>query len=387
MLRITKKVILFIIIVLAVLNCGCWDREEIEERGFILGLGLDLTNTEEGNGFSVTQQEANPKNIAGGEQSTGGTGEGAFYNITTFSKDSIYDAIIESNTRMSHKPYYAHLRAVVIGEKLARNGIMDALDLIIRYRQIRDTVKIYVTPTEAKKVLEIKPRLEPVNALYITRLAELEEGSFDYSGAYINIGNVARKIHEGASFFIPRIDAGKNEVELVGAGLFKADKLVGWLTYPEINGILWVLNKVSKSLITVGTPFESSGRAVVYSTDNNITKTYIKLDDNKKLTFYIKVRNEGRLVENQKQMPVIKKEYIEEIEKNVSRIISMRIRNSIRLLQEKYNADVVGISKDLHRRYPKYWNEVKDVWEEEVFPEVNINIEVQSFIRRIGVGR
>jgi Ger(x)C family germination protein len=385
--RTAKIQLIIIIVILTVLNCGCWDREEIEERGFILGLGLDFINTEEGEGFSVTQQEADPKNIAGGEQSTGGTGKGAFYNITTFSKESIYDAIVESDTRMSHKPYYAHLRVIVIGEKMAKKGIIDALDLITRYRQIRDTVKIYVTPIEAKKILEIEPRIEPVNALYLARLAEVEEGNFDYSGAYIDIGDVVRRIHEDASFFIPRLAAGKNEVELIGAGLFKTDKLVGYLSYPEVNGILWSLNKVKKALVTIDIPFDDSEKAAVYSTDNNTTKTFIKLDENNDITYYIKVRNEGRLAENQKQMSIMKKEYIEELEKEVSLIIAERIRHAISLLQQKYRADVIDMGRNLQKRYPKYWDEIKDVWEEEIFPEVNINIEVQSFIRRVGVGR
>jgi spore germination protein KC len=76
-------------------------------------------------------------------------------------------------------------------------------------------------------------------------------------------------------------------------------------------------------------------------------------------------------------------EEIKKVEEAIEKSIKEEVENSLKTLQEKYQADVVGIGKELERQKPKEWEKVKDHWEE-VFETLPISIDVQINIRRIG---
>ena len=52
-------------------------------------------------------------------------------------------------------------------------------------------------------------------------------------------------------------------------------------------------------------------------------------------------------------------------------------------MQHKLKADIVGFSKEFYRKYPKQWKVIENHWDE-VFPEVEVNINVKAHIRREG---
>jgi len=45
-------------------------------------------------------------------------------------------------------------------------------------------------------------------------------------------------------------------------------------------------------------------------------------------------------------------------------------------------ADIFGFGEALHRKYPGLWKQVRQRWEEEVFPEVPVSVEVTARLRR-----
>ena len=49
----------------------------------------------------------------------------------------------------------------------------------------------------------------------------------------------------------------------------------------------------------------------------------------------------------------------------------------------KLHADIVDFSKEFYRKYPKQWKVVENHWDE-VFSEVEVNINVKAHIRREG---
>ena len=52
-------------------------------------------------------------------------------------------------------------------------------------------------------------------------------------------------------------------------------------------------------------------------------------------------------------------------------------------MQHKLNADIVGFSKEFYRKYPKQKKTIEDHWDE-IFPEVEVNINIKAYIRREG---
>lgn len=64
--------------------------------------------------------------------------------------------------------------------------------------------------------------------------------------------------------------------------------------------------------------------------------------------------------------------------------IRNRIELALRQVQHEMKVDIFGFAKEFHRQYPKEWESVKDRWEE-VFPEVEVTMDIEAYIRRPGL--
>lgn len=68
------------LLLLPVLLTGCWERKELNELAFVLGLGLDKVE----DGYMVTMQVVIPSSIT--SQSAGGSGEAVYPSCSIASR-------------------------------------------------------------------------------------------------------------------------------------------------------------------------------------------------------------------------------------------------------------------------------------------------------------
>src|SRR5207253_4416944 len=114
---------------------GCWSSKELNELSIVTALGIDKTE----NGYLVSAQIINPGEIAG-KTSSGRT------EVIRFMKsgNTILEAIRKLATDSPRKIYVSHLRVVVFGEKLAREGIGKTLDILSRDHEMRSDFYLMV---------------------------------------------------------------------------------------------------------------------------------------------------------------------------------------------------------------------------------------------------
>lgn len=124
-----------LIFTLFLLLTGCWDRIEIEERGFVVGIAIDMPKTKEigkkqekespdkpkaKGRYVLTQQMVVPGELSGSGNAQGGTGSGKAYLNVTAEGETLFDIIREVAARTSRSPYYVHFKTLVISEEVAR---------------------------------------------------------------------------------------------------------------------------------------------------------------------------------------------------------------------------------------------------------------------------
>ena len=83
-------------------------------------------------------------------------------------------------------------------------------------------------------------------------------------------------------------------------------------------------------------------------------------------------------------MELDKDETIKELEKQLRNEIEEEVQAAIKTLQEE-KSDVFGLGEYINIEEKNYWKKIKDKWEEEIFPESKVNIEVHATIRRTGM--
>jgi len=129
--KIVCKSLLFLATVF--LLSGCWDRKELEDRAYVIGLGLDHSKAEDK--IKVTMLIGNPE--VGSVQGGGGSTEKP-REILSFDANDFLSAKSTANVVISRQISYDLLKIIVVSEELAKDPkfvtwIYDAL----RDREIR----------------------------------------------------------------------------------------------------------------------------------------------------------------------------------------------------------------------------------------------------------
>ncbi|MCL6615265.1 MAG: hypothetical protein K6U03_11755, partial [Firmicutes bacterium] len=149
---------------------GCWDREEVENLGLVLALGIDSLPKQR---VEVTVQVAIPISLSpsgGGAGAGGGGGGGAPAQVVTKTANSLPEAFRAINRTLSRRITLAQNRLIVFGEETAKKGLRPYLGLLARYREFRRTMQIVVAKGRAKEVLSIRPELEKNPSEYLLDL-------------------------------------------------------------------------------------------------------------------------------------------------------------------------------------------------------------------------
>ncbi|ASN07024.1 Ger(x)C family spore germination protein [Virgibacillus necropolis] len=379
-----RKMCLLIISSLVFLLSGCWDQVNIEDRGFVVGISLDLLEKKGDDNYTLKKMEqiVVPAGLGGSMQ--GGGQQKAFTNITA-SGESIFEISRKFAAKTSKTPFYEHLKVIVVSEEIAKTPQLfeSIMDVYIRNNEMRRSVKVVVSKDEAKNVLGVEPEAESLPAVYIDSVMEINSKTLDIFDP-VEMGEIHQLLLTKSSYVIPRVIPEDNRVKNKGAAVIHGhtSKMVGVLTGNETVG----LNLITKSNTGGYIKFEIEDRLMIYEVEN--TKSSIKIDvkDKDNITINIKIDAEGSIAEMFGSETLLKPERFKEIEKNVSKQIEKHARRTIEKAQQELNADIFEFDEKLKQRHYDKWQKIKDDWDqgENLFANCTINVSANAIVRGTG---
>nr|WP_250637743.1 Ger(x)C family spore germination protein [Paenibacillus polymyxa] len=251
---------LLLTLLVPMLLSGCWERQELNEMAFVLGMGLDKAES----GYKVTLQVVIPSAIA--SQAAGGTGgAGVPVIVSTFTVPTIYEAQRKYSLESARAGYYGHIRILVIGEELARAGISEALDMMKRSREPRnDYYAMVAKDTTAEDVLKV---LTPLERLPASKLYNSLDKSYKTSGKTVAVSlnqfiedllyegknpvltgvKMSGSVSEGEKKSNVEDSSPTAKLQYSNIAVFRKDKMIGWLSDNETIGYNYITNNVVKS--------------------------------------------------------------------------------------------------------------------------------------------
>lgn len=365
---------MLIIFTSATVPSGCWDRMEIGSITFPVAMAIDR-NAQTG---MIDLHAQVIRTSIGPEGQIVKTHETLETNGRTLSQ-AMYRMTDHAEQRISWK----HINVIVISENFARQGLAEAMDLLSRFTQIRGTSYLLVTAEDLKELLHADPKVDigvptPLMGIGISgeRTAKTEAVSLkDFFSAYLS---------EGREPVIPKVGIARRgrdriELEFNELGVFKRDKLVGFITQEETMGLLWVVQKTTSGNLTIPCSGEENG---IISINPLLTRTRIIPVVTDKLRIKIEVRAEYNLIEM--TCPVdMTIDSVNEINRKVEEYVKKHIEQTIERTRKEFDLDVFGFGEKVYRKYPQYWYENKDNWIE-IYRDAEINITVQAQMRRTG---
>jgi spore germination protein KC len=392
-----KPFIILCMILSTVLLSGCWDRAELQDLDIVNAIGIDEGGDNLENRYRVTVQVINEGQIA---SAAGQGGKAQVAPVTTYSAtgSTVAEALRKIAPKSPQELFFPHVQLMVIGEELARKkGIQDLFDWIERDSKFRTLFPILIVRNNtAKTLLQITTPLEDVPSAkiigglesttkiwgeYASTRADQVIQQLGGEGANLTGVQITGDPKEGNKLTNVQQISPKTTMEIRGLAIFKKGRLKKWLDEDAARGATWINNELKKTIVDLNCEKKKKGIAVDVMRSNTKIKSEIK---NKKPVIQITVRSEGHISEVHCPIDLGKHETIEKLENQMEKEIKDEVMVALKDAK-KQKTDIFRFSEYINRENPKLWKKINKKWDDEIFPETEVNVNVQAFIRRSGL--
>ncbi|MEL3972497.1 Ger(x)C family spore germination protein [Rossellomorea oryzaecorticis] len=353
-----KKVLVCgIAMVLSFLSSGCVEREILDDLYIETGKGYDLVEDNTIRGTAMFPVYKPDKSIE---------------NMTLSAEATSTREVLETLARMSQQPLVrGGLDAVVIGEELAKKGVIDIADSLQRDPSIGARVYMMVSKGDAREILQGQYGIRG-NGMYISNLLkqnikrrELPETNLHmFLFDYYQLGQtpylpIIRKISD-------------NTLKVDGIALFHKDKMVDTIPAEDMFFFKILVDKISEGshVVRLDQEQKRDGQKVEASITSLKAKHKIKVTYKKnpvKVTIKIKIK--GIIKEYTGERLTPKK--ITDIEKTMEKDIEDKAMQMLTKFQ-KIGVDPIGIGQI--QKHGVRGFDIKE-WESKLYPNVQFNVE------------
>ncbi|MGC5326921.1 Ger(x)C family spore germination protein [Brevibacillus sp. SYSU BS000544] len=356
------------------LLAGCLGKMEINDMAMVMAVGLD--KGEKPGMFKITAEIARPGDARGSTGApTGQTGE-PIYSVVAEGK-SIFEAIRNLARFTSRRIFWAHNFIIVINEDLARQGIHEIIDFFSRNHELRMRTWVVVTPEKAGEVVSTITGMDVIPGQSMDKLFRYSEivaeapktDLMTLQAAYLShtthpiLARVVLK-ERGISNKKPEEFGSIKQVELSGTGVFHDDKLIGVLNPNQTRGLLWFVENVKSSIVTLPCPEDPKSSITFELKDQSFDLTPHFEEGN--VSFTANLTTYGDMVEVGCTVTEDQQKLMKEMERELETVLKKEIEEVVRLAQKKYKSDFMELGKVFQNRYPQEWKVLKDSWDEEL---------------------
>ncbi|MGO4532268.1 Ger(x)C family spore germination protein [Paenibacillus sp. 2TAF8] len=382
------RVMLSLIVILPLLS-GCWDRQELNQLGIMLGLGVDR----EGDKIKVSAQVVVPREVAKGQ---GGQGTPVVqYQATGHTLLEAIQKLTETSPRVI---FMAHIRVLIFGEEFARkNGIYDVIEALLREPDVRPDYYVMVArKTTASKILNVLTPLDNLPAEKLFNALDISAKSWaptttvtsDKLMQYILTPSMSPVITGVEHVGNPEISGEIKNIESIkspgvlhfsGLSVFKKEKLIGWLSEDDSKGYNYIRDNVKSTIGPVTCP---KGGYVTLKTLRASTDHKVKMVGGEpQITVKANIVSVVGSVDC--EMEIGSMEAIKQLEQLAEDRIKELMKGTVSLVRSKYKVDIFGFGQDIYHKYPKLYKREEQNWDK-YFQNLDIKYEAKVQIRRIG---
>ncbi len=387
---------LALLLVVLLVGSGCWDRKEIEDIGFVLGMGLD--QGPDGT-MEITFQLANPRAISGGAGVGGGAGGGGQEKsppllVERIRETTVHEAVRSLEVKTNRRVSLVQLRVLVMGRKLAQAGLAATVGAIVRSREVRQTLMVMMADGTAEEILRLNPAMERDPSLFLEDLTRraYERTAWaprvhlhDFMVGYETLGKepILPIVH--ASRTDPALNGAPADTkpELRGTVVFSRDRIACELTPSETEMLLMLARRSRSFVETLPLPDEP-GRLLSLEVSTESQQVAVDLAGAEP-RFTIQVRLEGEIREAE-ALPDrwATPDGIQRLGDALTDRLAGKANRLLKRLQQDCKADALGLGTRLQTRFVDYGAWERYDWPSH-FPRATITAQIQTYIRRTGM--
>ena len=361
-------------------NIAFMGRTEMDRIEFIRAVGVDKSPNKD-NSIRLT--------IATQSVTSGGKSGQQKESEILFSEGStVFDAVRDFWNHMDKRPFWGHLEYVIIGEEAAKEGLSEYLDFFSRDPEVRLNLRVFLVQGQGAE--EVIKKVNVENKFIFDRLEGVSENQWGQS-----VSNPVKLLevmyildNENLSLYLPCIRLGEftdyqggdskaKDLIMGGFGIFKEDKLTGYLDDKMGRGLNWLRNSINSGVIVVKSP---KGNDISLEIIDSNTK-FMPQIINEQLTVTIKVRMTSNIAEISSEEDIFTGRIIEYLENQQGHIIKEEIESVINYGQDR-GLEFFGTLYAIQHKYPIEWEDIYLKNWKDVFSNIKYTVVVESKINR-----
>ena len=356
--------------VLGIFCTGCWNYREINNMSIVAGAAIDKTSDGK---YKLSIEIIDLKAAVGVEAQVHSK------KLECYGA-SIVDAVRNAISFNANKLYWGHTEILIISKDVAKEGIVQILDVFSRDPEFRLSIDILVSKEDtAEEILDSQSITTEVRSYELNKMLDLEKEL--EKAPKVEIYEFINSLGEsGISSVMPVVGllnhSGQETSQLSGPAVFNKDKLRYMFDQEDTKYFLFVMNKIKGGLLVVN--------------DSDITlkiirnKTKLKpVYTNGKLHFEINIKTKTSMSEidftkfrNMKD--------IDKIQIEAQKILKSRVENVIKAVQNEYGIDIFGFGRSVRQDIPELWKKINPDWDT-IFKSVPVNVNVDVKISNSGL--
>lgn len=375
-----KKKILLLLIISMILNTGCWDMIEIEDRLLPFAIAIDThrknDNEEDPKKFFICFFYPNINALGKSP-----TQEGLSHMVSA-NANSIFEAIDEISSRVYNSVFLKHLNHIIITEEVAsdENNMREIIDGLKRDFIINKMINLIITRESAHELIEKK--IDSTSQVtvegYLTDLLRNQQKSTAFTP--INLKQFVQNTDHQKVSIIP-LASSEPDIQLSGGALFKDFKLLGFIDGDDNRNISILNNEAHEENLD----FDYNGANLALSLIRVKSKqSLVKDSDLFKIKYDVSMDAEIHQYIMDPDKKIDSEEKLNNLEETTSKLIEKELMSSVERLQNEFNGDALGILEYLYKFHPKIYQEVEKDWNT-IFPYMDIEIDVEVKVRRRGL--
>ncbi len=168
-----------------------------------------------------------------------------------------------------------------------------------------------------------------------------------------------------------------------GGALFRGDRMVGWASMKQVQGWSYATGRAFRSNFVLESPAKK-GNFVSIGAFGHSATTSLRGDENN-WRIVIKVSIHGRI---QEIHGLANLDTESKLTRSLERQAAATVRNRIEAAfsrSQELKSDVFGFGNLIYRKKPHLWEKIKDRWVEEIYPQLQIDLEIEFKILRSGL--
>lgn len=372
-----KRILIGISLIVVLFSLtGCTKNStSIDKFYYVIGLGID--ETDQGL-LKISLQIAHTISSDKSSSSSQSTSS----KIYTVEGETINSCFAILNNYLSKQLNFSHCSALVLSEKIATQNIEEIFSTLGNNTEIRGTCDVLVSSGSAYDVLD---KVSNSGEGFSSRLFDYLINSSEYTGFSLS-SNTFSEIYKSIKDEYSQVSTvntiiDKGNIQIIGATVFKDNKMVGKIGILDTLSHLLVTNKLNKCTLTFDSPFRSDEKV-----DMEITKLYKKSSINVSLVnnspfIEIDIYPKCYIRSSGKKYDYTTTKNIEKLENATNAYLENIVKNYLYVITKKYNSDIVGFGKKLSSKYLTldefdkiHWNDIFS----NSFYKVNVHTKITS---------